>query len=939
MKNIRRCFTTFFALLLPLSFYAQTDLSGPVPTDPSVRRGKLDNGLTYYIRYNKEPENRASFYFIQNSGAIVENDDQNGLSHFLEHMSLNGTEHFPGKGIISGLEKHGVSFGNDINAFTGFDETVYQLTNVPMERKDLIDTCLLAMYDWSDYISLTDKEIDLERGVIIEEWRQGRDAGSRMMFKKILPVVLKGSKYAVRDIIGDPELIRNFKSGTLRSFYHDWYRPDMEAIAVVGDLNIDETEKKIKDLFSKLSRVADPQTRPVFEVPYHTDTRFVLATDKEAPQTTVSVITLYPSVPCEKKNLSYLRDTYMISLMNSMINSRISELLQKSNPPFVAGSISLGPYIARGYNAFSIAANANMNQEPLALESVYREAERAKRFGFTQGELDRAKAGMMAQVENTWKQKDKIDNDTYAGWIQENFLNGEPLTSPDFDYKFLMNVIDGITLKEVSERFSQLMQEENRCITVEGPEGNDVKHLSEQEAIEIINRVKNSQLTPYDDKVSSKSLVGEDLKGSQVIKTVSLPRFSAVEWTLGNNARVIYRKADFEKDNVILSSYRLGGTSLYEADMLPSATMLPAVITAYGLGDLDNVTLQKMLAGKKASASVSVSELTEGINGSSTPKDFETMMQLLYLRFAKPRFDSASHNAIMNRYSSFIANMAKDPLKIIQDSVSLFLTSYSPRTITMNNEMLSEVDFEKVKKIYNERFSDVSGFTFIIVGNIGEDTVKTIVEKYIGSLRGGSGTAKFIDRNVRPPKGRFVKNIQIHLTVPKATILISHSEDLKYNPYNNVCLKLINGILELVFTEKVREEAGGTYGVSVSLSSQLYPHQNATGLIMFECNPSRADSLKGIIYNEINKLITKGPGKEELSKTVSSLLNNREEARKHNSFWSNAIYSWCYTGIDVNDPKNFEDILKGLTVKDIQKFAKEFFSKADVADIVFRPKE
>jgi zinc protease len=939
MKSIRTIITLILGLLVTLPAGAQTNVSGPVPMDPAVRKGQLDNGLTYYIRYNREPEKRASFYFIQNSGAIVENDNQIGLAHFLEHMSMNGTEHFPGKGIISGLEKHGVSFGNNINAFTGFDETVYELTNVPVEMKDLIDTCLLAMYDWSDYISLTDKEIDMERGVIVEEWRQGRDAGSRMMFGKILPVVLKGSKYADRDIIGKPENIENFKYDTLRTFYHDWYRPDMEAIAVVGDLNVDETEKKIKDLFSKLKPVANRKPRPVFGVPNHTDTRFALATDKEAPNTTVSVITLHPSVPNEKKDLQYLRDSYLTDLMNSMINTRITELLQKENPPFVAGSISMQSYIARGYDAFTIAASARMNEEPLALESLYREAERARRFGFTGGELDRAKARMMTNFENTWKQKDKINNDTYAGWMEENFLNGEPLTSPDFDFEFLKKIIDGISVEEVSAKFRQLMTGENCSITVEGLEGNDVKHMSEGEALDIINRVKALQLAPYEDKVTSLSLVPKNIKGSPVIKTVILPQFNAVEWTLANNAKVLYKKADFEKDNVILSSYRLGGTSLFETDMLPSAMMLPAVLSTYGTGDFDNITLQKMLAGKKASASVSLSELTEGINGSSTPKDFETMMQLLYLRFAKPRFDSTAHKAIMTRYTAFIANMAKDPLKIMQDSVSLILTNFNPRTILLNNDMLSKVDFDKVRKVYGDMFSDVSRFTFIIVGNIGEDTVKTMVEKYIGSLRGGTGTWKFIDRNIRPPKGRFVKDIRIPLTVPKATVFVSHSADLKYTPYNNVCLKVISGILDLDYTEKVREEAGGTYGVSVSLTSQLYPYQNATGLIMFDCNPVRADSLKGIIYDEINRLVEKGPGKEDLDKTVSNLLKNREEAKKHNTFWSNAIYNWCYTGINVNDEKNFEAILKKLTVKDVQIFAKSFFSKADVADIVFKPKE
>ena len=916
---------------------AQTDISGPVPMDPAVRKGKLENGLTYYIRYNREPEKRASFFFIQNSGAIVENDNQIGLAHFLEHMSMNGTEHFPGKGIISGLEKHGVSFGENINAFTGFDETVYQLTNVPMERTDLIDTCLLAMYDWSDYISLTDKEIDLERGVIVEEWRQGRDAGSRMIFEKVLPVVLKGSKYAERDIIGKPENIENFKYDTLRNFYHDWYRPDMEAIAIVGDLNVDEVEKKIRDLFSKLKPVINPRPRPLFDVPYHKDTRFVLATDKEAPNTIVSVMTLHPSVPKDKRDLQYLRDSYITDLMNSMINARISELLQKGNPPFVAGSISMESYITRGYDAFTMSASARMNEEPLALESVYREAERARRFGFTRGELDRAKARMLTNFENTWKQKDKINNDTYAGWMEENFFNGEPLTSPDFDFEFLKRVIDGISLEEVSSKFRQLMTEENRSITVEGLEGNDVKHLSEQEAIDIISRVKASQLSPYEDKVTSLSLVPEGIKGSPVIKTTPLPQFNAVEWTLANNAKVIYKKADFEKDNVILSSYRLGGTSLFETDMLPSAMMLPAVVSTYGTGDFDNVTLQKMLAGKKASAAVSLSELTEGVNGSSTPRDFETMMQLLYLRFAKPRFDSTAHQAIMTRYSAFIANMAKDPLKTMQDSVSLFLTSFSPRTMVLNNEMLSKVDFGKVRKIYREMFSDVAGFTFIIVGNISEDSVKPMVEKYIGSLKGGTGTGKFIDRNVRPPKGRFVKDIQIPLTVPKTTVFVSHSAVMKYTPYNNMCLKVISGILDLDYTERVREEAGGTYGVSVSLTSQLYPYQNATGLIMFDCKPARADSLKGIIYDEINDLVEKGPGKEELEKTVSNLLKNREETRRHNNFWSNTIYTWCYTGINVNDEQNYEAILKKLTVKDIQAFSREFFSKANVADIVFRP--
>jgi zinc protease len=473
---------------------------------------------------------------------------------------------------------------------------------------------------------------------------------------------------------------------------------------------------------------------------------------------------------------------------------------------------------------------------------------------------------------------------------------------------------------------------------VQGPEGDGVKHLSEAEALNIISQVKNSDITAYQEAALGESLINGELKGSKIIKTVPLPQFNAVEWTLANNAKVVYRKADYEKDNVILSSFSLGGSSLYETDMLPSATMLPSIIGMYGLGDYDNVTLQKMMAGKKASATVTLGQITEGINGSATPKDFETMMQLLYLRFEKPRFDAQAHAAIMSRYASFIKNMANDPSKIMQDSVGLYLTNFSPRTVIMNNEMLEKVDFEKIRKIYEERFSNASDFTFIIVGNVEEEAVKPMVEKYIGSIGAGNGKEKFIDRNVRPPKGIFKKEVQLTLTVPKATVFVSHSANHVYNSYNNVCLRVINGILDLVYTNKVREEAGGTYGVSVSLTSQLYPYQNAQGLIMFDCDPAKAETLKTIIYNQIDSMMKVGPTKENLDKTVTNMLKNREESKLHNNYWSSVLYSWYYTGVNVNDPKNYEDILKKLTVKDIQKAAKSFFGKADVADIVFRPK-
>jgi zinc protease len=936
MKSIRIIFLLAGLIVFIQFSGAQSDLNIPVPLDPAVRTGKLENGLTFFIKYNKEPEKRASFYFIQNTGALVEKDNQNGLAHFMEHMSLNGTLHFPGKGIISSLEKHGVSFGADINASTGQDETVYNLSDVPVDAPGLIDTCLLAMYDWSDFVTLDDKEIDAERPVIIEEWRQGRDAGFRMM-KQYMPVILKDSKYAVRDVIGDVEVIKNFSYNTLKQFYHNWYRPDLQAVAVVGDFDVNEMEKKIRALFSQLKPVENPEPRPVFEVPPHKETYFVLATDKEASQSSVNLFILRKGADPSQKNQGYLRLQILTRLINSMMSVRINDMLQKGNPPFVDGSVSYSE-IVRGYDVLVISATAKPNQEDIALESIYTEAERAKRYGFTDSELERAKANLLTSYDNYYKQKDKIPNDSYISEMQNYFLSNEPFPSIDFEYDFVRNQLPGVSAREVSVLFQNLLGEDNRAIVITGPEDKASKHLTESESREVMRKVQIADISAYQDVKTGQSLINEILKGSKIIKTTELNQFGAVEWTLSNNAKVIYKKADFEKDNVILSSYSPGGTSLYETDMLPSATILPAIIGMYGLGDFDNVTLQKMLAGKKATAGISLNELTEGINGSSTPKDFETMMQLLWLRFERPRFDKDAHNAIMSRYEAFITNMAKDPSRIMQDSVSLYLTSYSPRTMVMNPDFLRLVDFEKVRRIYTERFRNASDFTFFIVGNISADTIRPLVEKYIGSIESFPGKEKWIDRKVMPPKGKFEKEVQIPLTVPKATVFVSHNAMLKYNSYNNVTLKVIQGILDLVFTEKVREEAGGTYGVQLNFSSQKYPVQEATDLIMFDCDPAKAKDLKEIIYREIDNLVKNGPSRENLDKTVNNLLKNREESKLHNSYWSNTLYAYYYTGIDINDPANYENILRKLTVNDVKKVAELFFMKADLADIVFRPK-
>jgi len=483
----------------------------------------------------------------------------------------------------------------------------------------------------------------------------------------------------------------------------------------------------------------------------------------------------------------------------------------------------------------------------------------------------------------------------------------------------------------------ELMIDENRTIVVEGLEGADVKHLTKQEALDIISKVKDSQLTPYEDKSLGESLVNEELKGSRIVKTVPLPQFDAVEWTLGNNTKVIYRKANYEKDNVLLSAFSFGGVSKLDNNLVLSASLLSTVVQMYGAGQFDNISLQKMLAGKKASVAVSLSETTESISGSSTPKDFEIMMQLLYLRLGHPRFDQVAHNAIIGRYTDYVANMEKDPNKIEGDSISLITTGYNPRTPILTKESVSKITLDDIRKIYTDRFNSADEFTFFIVGNISQDTVIPMVEKYIGSLPAAGRKETWVDRKVEQPKGKITKEISLPLTIPKATVFLSFADKMKYSPNNYLGLEVIKGVLDLVYTEKVREDEGGTYGVSVSLSEQKRPIELAEGTINFDCDPARANDMKAIIYRELDNLMKNGPSQQNLDKTVNNILKTREENKMHNAYWSGVLSRYYSFGINSNDPANYENILKAFTIKDIQNIAAEMFGKADVVDLIFKP--
>jgi len=918
--------------------WGQADLTAPMPIDPAVRMGVLENGMTYYIRHNEEPKERASFYIIQNVGAILEKDEQNGLAHFLEHMSFNGTEHFHGKGIINTLERHGVAFGRNINAYTSLEETVYNLSNVPVGPEGLMDTCLLVLNDWSNYLLLTEEEIDAERGVISEEWRTRRDAGFRMR-ALMAPSLYNHSKYAKRDVIGDLEVIKNFDYQTLRDFYHDWYRTDLQAIAMVGDFDVDEMEQKVKTMFSKIPAVKKPLERYAVEIPAHKEPLYVLATDEEATQSSVAIYIKSEATPATEKNHVYYREGLLKSLYASMIRTRVSELLQKGNPPFINASAGFSG-LTRGTDIFYVSATAKTNEEELAMTGILTEVLRAKRFGFTQGELERAKTNMLVGYENALKRRDKTSHDAFCSEFKKYYLDGEPMPGIDYEYEFATQIIPQITLEELSALAAATMNDENRVVIINGPRKEGVMHLSESEAFAIIEKLENdNSIEAYVDEEVASSLVADELPEVKVVETRRLEDMNAVEWTFENQAKVVYRFANYNKEKVALNAYSKGGSSLFGDEDVPSASMATEFMGAYGVGEFDAINLNKVLTGKSASVNPSLNGLSEGFGGSCRTQDFETMMQLLYLQFEQPRFDEEAYNALLARYKAYIANQGENPKKIMQDSVTLIMADYHPRARLMNESFLNDMSFQRMKEIYLDRFQDASDFTFFIVGDVPEDEVKMMAAKYIGNMKSSNRGENWIDREVNIPEGETVKNIPLKMTEAKATVIIKYNDEMDYTPANRIAMSVMEGVLDLRYTESIREKEGGTYGVGVRASTSHYPKAEGAVSISFDCDPERAADLIPLVYVEIEKLMKEGPTQEDLDKVTKNILKGRAESKENNGYWMGVIYNYYKHGINSDLPENYETIVNNLTVKDVKKVAKKFFAKADKVQLTFEPAE
>lgn len=903
----------------------------PVPTDPNVRIGKLENGLTYYIRHNELPEKQADFYIAQKVGSILEEDNQRGLAHFLEHMCFNGTTHFPGNLLREYLESIGVKFGANLNAYTSVDETVYNIDNVPVIRDGIVDSCLLILHDWANDLTLDPKEIDKERGVIHEEWRTRTGAMMRM-YEEVFPVIYKDSKYAYRLPIGTMEVVDNFPYQALRDYYEKWYRPDQQGIIVVGDINVDSVENKIKKMFSPIEMPANAAERQYFPVPDNDEPIIAVAKDKEQQVPIVYLMHKHDAVPNDQKNnMSYLVMNYMISSIESMLNSRLNELTQQANPPFIEAGVGDGDFIvAKTKDAFIAYAAAKEDGILLTTETLMRELERVRQFGFTASEYARAKADYLRGLESAYNERNKQRNNAYVNQYVRNFIDNEPIPGIENEYAIMNQIVPNIPVDAINQVMKQLITEKNVVLSVFCPEKEGMKYPTEAELKAVLDKVKAEKLTAYVDKVSDEPLMKDKPQAGKVVKTEQ-GMFGSTILTLSNGVRVILKPTDFKADEVRMKAFSPGGTSLFDDKDILQFALISQIASLGGLGNFNSVDLDKVLAGKMASADAQVNSLTEGLSGSCSPKDLETMLQLTYLRFTAPRMDQEAFTSFITRNKAALANQEADPMTAFSDSINVALYNHHPRALSMKADMLDKIDYNKVMELYKNRFADASDFTFILVGNIDEKTATPLIEQYLGALPSIKRDEHFRDTKMDIRKGMYENNFTKDLETPKASVLMLYSGNCKYDLKNNLQMSMLGQLLNMVYLRTVREDAGGTYGVSCSGRLSKYPTEKGIFQAYFDTDPNRREEMMNLISKGIEEFIANGPVSEDLSKVKEYMLKTYKQNQKENNYWMGILSTYYWENLDMNT--GYEETVNAITGDDLKAFAKAFFGQKNEIEV------
>lgn len=898
----------------------------PIPVDPNVRIGKLDNGLTYYIRKNSLPANRADFYIAQKVGSIQETAEQKGLAHFLEHMCFNGTKHFPGNSLTQYLESIGVRFGGDLNAYTSVEETVYNINNVPINRESVIDSCLLILRDWSNDLLLDPKEIDKERGVIHEEWRSRMSAMQRLQ-EKAIPQMFAGTRYEDCFPIGKMDIVLNFKPQTLRDYYEMWYRPDLQGIVVVGDVDVDRIEEKIKAMFADIPAQPNAPERIYYPVNDNTEPIVVIGKDKEQPNIQILLFNKHDATPdAQKVNMDYMIMDYLKDLISSMLNARLEELRQTANPPYIyAGAMDGNFFVSKTKDAYLGYVICKEDDIEGGFETLLREIERARRFGFTETEYSRARAEVLRLIESEYNERDKKRNDHYTSQYVHHFLDNEPIPGIENLYSIINQVAPAIPVEAVNQIFPTLVTGTNRVVAVFGPEKEGLAYPAEDALKDIINKINSEELTAYIDQVSDEPLMAEMPAPGKVVSEKKNQRFGTTELTLSNGVKVIIKPTDFKADEIIMTATSFGGSSLYPPSDMVSILNINSVIEAGGIGNFSPIELEKVLAGKKASVSASVNLLTEDMVGSCSPKDLETMLQLTYLTFTSPRKDENAFTSYKNRMKASLQNQEVHPMVTFVDSIRSAIYMNHPRTKRMKADMVDQIDYDNVLNMYKDRFKDAGDFTFIFIGNIDVEEVKPLIEQYIGALPSVNREETFADVKLIAREGVYKNEFFKEQEMPKATNLVYYHGQCPYTHKNLIMGSMLSRILNLVYTEKIREDEGGSYHVMVNFSLEKYPREEFYVEIMFETDPAKREKLMKIVFDEIEAMATNGPSKNNMNKTKEYMLKQYTDNLKENNFWSGVINSYVKYGLDTFSEQ--EALINSITIEDIRDFANDLFVK------------
>jgi zinc protease len=920
-------------ILTPFTFSQIADADKKLPVDEKIRIGKLDNGLKYYIRYNKRPEKRVEMRLAVNAGSILEDENQLGLAHFVEHMCFNGTKHFEKNELISYLQSAGIKFGPDVNAYTSFDETIYMLT-IPTDSTDILNKGYLVMEDWAHNVSFENDEIDKERGVIIEEWRLGRGPWQRMR-DKYLPVLFKDSRYAERLPIGEKEIIENSDYETLKRFYHEWYRPDLMAFIVVGDIDVDETEEKIKEHFSNIKSLESPRPRLLYDVPDHKETLVSVATDKEAPVTIVQLF--YKSDPEKFETYEDYRRMLIYNLLTGMLNQRLDELKEKPEPPFINADTYYGSLWARTKYAFQARALVAENGLQKGLQALLEENSRARKHGFTEGELERYKSNMLRYYERAYSERDKTESNTYASEYIRNYLEDEPIPGIEFEYGFAVRNIPGITLEEVNSAAKRLIKENNRVIVVNAPDKENIIIPSDNELLALVEEVEQSDISPYTDKLITAELMENIPQKGKIIEEKNIEEIDVTELKLSNGIRVVLKSTDFKNDEILMSAFSPGGHSLYPYEDHQSAINADGIIAESGISEFTVSDLTKMLAGKTVSVSPAINYYFEGLGGNSSPKDLEAMFQLIYLYFTDPREDTSSFQSFINKQKGLYKNLLSDPVQFYFDQYRRIKNNNHPRAPKLpSEEDFEKIDFNRTIDIYKDRFADASDFTFLFVGAFNTDSIKSLIETYLASLPDIGRKEIWKDLNIRPPEGKVEEVIKKGVD-PKSFVAIYIDKEVEWNEKDEHLLWTIGRILNRKYIEILREEMSGIYGINTSAGINKIPYSHAYLQILFPCSPSNIDSLTNAALAEIKKIQQQGVSDEDLKKAKEIQRREIEKNLKENRYWLNNLQECYLYGIPFSRFTDYNKIIDDLSSDELKRVANEYIELGEYVKVVLVP--